>query len=76
MADDKKSEGGDNVFDAILGGIGHVINEILYILKIVIKKAWQLLLFVIISIIFIPSFLIHTSLNKEWNRLMGELFGL
>ena len=55
---------------------GAIGQELSYILKMIFKKAWQLLVFIFLSIIFIPSFLIVTWCTKKWNELLGELFGL
>lgn len=39
-------------------------------------KVIKYLLFIPFAVIFIPSFLIVTHLNKTWSTWIGELFGL
>lgn len=55
---------------------GSIWTELGYILKIVLQTFWKLLIFIFLSILFIPSFVIVTWCTKRWNELLGELFGL
>ncbi|MGI9117920.1 MAG: hypothetical protein ACR2IQ_00015 [Minisyncoccia bacterium] len=52
-----------------LGGVANVILTI-------IAKAIELILFAILAVFFIPSFLIVTYLNKTWGTLLTKLFKL
>ncbi len=36
----------------------------------------KLILFVLFSIIFVPSFLVVTYLQEAWSKMLGELFNL
>jgi len=36
----------------------------------------KLILFVLLSIIFVPSFLVMTYLQDTWVKMLGELFDL
>jgi len=38
--------------------------------------AGRLVLFAVLTLIFIPAFLIVTYLQKPWNELLGNLFKL
>ena len=38
--------------------------------------AGRLVLFIAVTIIFIPAFLIVNALQSTWNGLMGDLFNL
>jgi hypothetical protein len=46
------------------------------ILSTVMEKVFKFLIFVPITIIFIPAFLIVTHLQKFWSKQLEELFGL
>lgn len=37
---------------------------------------WNVLLFFVVSILFLPAFLIVTNLQEYWSKKLGELFGL
>ena len=52
-----------------LGGVANVIFTI-------IAKTIELVLFAALAILFIPSFLIVTYLNKTWATLLTKLFKL
>lgn len=52
-----------------LGGVANVIFTI-------IAKIVELVLFAILAILFIPSFLIVTYLHKTWSTLLTKLFKL
>ena len=36
---------------------------------------WSLMLFVVVSIIFLPSFFVVTYMQDYWSKKLGELFG-
>jgi hypothetical protein len=76
MADEKKvaPEGG---IWTDLGGYAAEGGKMLFnVFSIVIHKAFQLLLFFILAIFFIPSYLIVTIFNKAWTTLLADLFGM
>lgn len=68
------------MFDEITAGLQDTLEgawaELGYILKTVLQTFWKLLIFIFLSILFIPSFVIVTWCTKRWNELLGELFGL
>jgi hypothetical protein len=38
--------------------------------------AGKLLLFMLLSIVFLPSFLVVTYLQESWSKMLSELFSL
>ncbi len=45
-------------------------------LSIIFDKIIKLILFLVLSVFFIPSFLIVQTFNKKWNEYLKDLFGL
>ena len=44
--------------------------------KTVLLYAGDLLLFVVVSVLFLPAFLIVTVMQPLWSKKLGDLFGL
>jgi hypothetical protein len=38
--------------------------------------AIKMLLFIVLTVIFIPAFLIVNFMQEPWNKMLGELFNL
>ncbi|MEI6400280.1 MAG: hypothetical protein WCO58_02045 [bacterium] len=68
------------MFDEITASVqdvfGSIGTELGYIVKKLFSTFWKLLIFIFLSVLFIPSFVIVTWCTKRWNELLGELFGL
>lgn len=65
-----------DIWDGIAGFFGELWNHTGDILKTIFSKAWKLVLFLLLSIFFVPSFFIVQTFNKKWNEYLKELFGL
>ena len=42
----------------------------------ILGKIWRLAIFLPLTVIFLPAFVIVTYLNKIWLTLFNEIFGL
>jgi hypothetical protein len=46
------------------------------IAKTVLISLWNFGLFIVVSLVFLPSFLIVTYLQDYWSKKLSELFGV
>lgn len=45
------------------------------VLQKTLAEMWKIVLFIIVSVIFLPAWLIVTNLEKSWSKQFDSLFG-
>ncbi len=66
----------EDFFKELWEGTKGSSKDISGVIFTIIEKTLKLLIFFILAIFFIPSYLIVTNFNKSWNTLLKDLFKL